>query len=248
MLQGNRPACSACSGWDVECVYASGAQTPLDYGFPTPDSTLAIDLGAFVQNIPVASFDFRPELSPPLTERNYGAVSYSGPPLESPMLVDSSRPSSANPLTYPLSPLPSLEQAIQLTCDFFERYHPQLPCIHKETFLDRLRGSQSPALSTPLEWAILATAARAHRDVTVSSRADVFLQTAVESLAQSSLLPVSVDTPHALFPYLRIAGICFARFAGSRMVYLFSLLFRADHESRCAVGTSILTRFSEWTG
>ncbi|EAW12275.1 MFS transporter/fungal specific transcription factor domain-containing protein [Aspergillus clavatus NRRL 1] len=98
------------------------------------------------------------------------------------------RPSPQNLSTRPPSPMLSPEEIIQLTADFFERSHPKFPCIHKETFLERLRGPGGPVVSTPLEWAILATAARAHRDMTISTRADMFLQIAVDSLAQSPLL------------------------------------------------------------
>ncbi|KAL6234756.1 hypothetical protein BDW75DRAFT_230857 [Aspergillus navahoensis] len=167
IIKGSRPACSACIGWGVECVYASDSQPSVGYGFPTPESTLGTDLAAFVQNIPVASFDFPSEFCPLPSEANHGV---SGIESNSPNLM--------------VDQLPPVEQTIQLTDEFFARCHPQFPCLHKETFLARLRGP----VSTPLEWAVLATAARAHRDATVSSRADVFLHTAVDSLAQSPLL------------------------------------------------------------
>ncbi|KAL4816522.1 hypothetical protein BDW67DRAFT_175447 [Aspergillus spinulosporus] len=170
--KGYRPACSACIGWGVECVYASDYQPSMDYGFPTPESTLGLDLAAFVQNMPsAASFDLPPELALISSEANHGVPSLES---NSPMPV--------------VDQLPLAEQIVQLTDEFFARCHPQFPCIHKETFLARPRG---PA-STPLEWAILATAARAHRDATVSSRADMFLQAAVDSLAQSPLLRENV--------------------------------------------------------
>ncbi|KAI9375262.1 hypothetical protein BJX61DRAFT_494969 [Aspergillus egyptiacus] len=179
---GNRPACSTCSAWDFECVYASASQASLDYGFPTPNSTLGSN--ATAQNLPVTLFGLPPELFPLPSETenpiNHGVPAYGGPSL------DSDSP------TYPSNQLPSTEQIVQLTEEFFVRLHPQFPCIHKETFLDRLRGSPGPAPSTPLEWAVIATAARAHRDTTVSSRADMLLQTAVNSLAQSPLLRENV--------------------------------------------------------
>ncbi|KAL4996791.1 hypothetical protein BDV10DRAFT_202241 [Aspergillus recurvatus] len=179
---GNRPACSACIGWAVECLDVSDPQPSLGYGFPTPESTLGIDLASFVQNILVGSFDFPPELSPLSSDASHGVP---GLECNSPMLM--------------VDQLLSAEQSIQLTGEFFARCHPQLPCIHKEAFLARLLV---PVL-TPLEWAILATAARAHRDATVSSRANMFLQTAVDSLVQSPLLRISAFSGHVLLNVLR---------------------------------------------
>lgn len=150
-------------------------------------------MAAFVQdNIPITDFDLPPEFSSLPLETNHGVSAYeSGLSIDSdsPMVVqDPSRPSSRNLSTLPPSELLSAGQIIQLTGDFFARSHPQLPCIHRETFLERLRGPQGPVLSTPLEWAILATAARSHRDETVSNLADMFLRMAVDLLAQSPLL------------------------------------------------------------
>ena len=169
--KGNRPACSACIGWGVGCVYASDHQPSMDYGFPTPDSTLGMDLAAFVQNMPgAASFYFTPDLALTSSEANHGV-----PGLES---------NSPMPM---VDQLPLAGQTVQLIDEFFVRCHPQLPCIHKETFLARTQGP----VPMPLEWAILATAARAHRGATAPYRADMFLQAAVNSLAQSPLLRVS---------------------------------------------------------
>ncbi|CBF79677.1 predicted protein [Aspergillus nidulans FGSC A4] len=170
--KGYRPACSACIGWGVGCVYASDHQPSMDYGFPTPDSTLGMDLAAFVQNMPgAASFDFTPDLALTSSEANHGV-----PGLES---------NSPMPM---VDQLPLAGQTVQLIDEFFVRCHPQLPCIHKETFLARTQGP----VPMPLEWAILATAARAHRGATAPYRADMFLQAAVNSLAQSPLLRENV--------------------------------------------------------
>lgn len=184
MTQGNRPACSACSSWKIECVYASGSQTPLDDGVPTPDSAMERDLAAFVQDLPNASFDFLPEFFPLTSDNTRGVRSPDGL-----TLVDPSRPSSTNLSSYATVPLPSPEQNIQLINEFFDGSHHLLPCIHKQTILNRSRGSQGLALSTPLEWAILATAVRTTRG-TMASRADILLQTAVDSLAQSPIIQV----------------------------------------------------------
>lgn len=181
MIQGNQPACSACSGWKIECVYASGSQTPLDHGVPTLNGAMEMDLAAFVQDLPDTSFDFLPEFFPFASDTTHGVL---GCGEQSP---DASR--STNLSSYPTVPLPSPEQKIQLINEFFDRSHHLLPCIHKETILNRSRGSQGLALSTPLEWAILATAVRTTRSAMVS-QADIFLQTAVDSLAQSPIIKV----------------------------------------------------------
>ncbi|KAL5048358.1 hypothetical protein BDW71DRAFT_196032 [Aspergillus fruticulosus] len=124
----NRPACSACIRWGVECVYASDSNTHWTTDSPS-----------------------REHFSSLPSEANHGV---SGLESNSPLLM--------------VDQLPSAEHTIQLTGEFF-------------------------ALSTPLEWAILATAAKAHRNVTVSSRADMFLQTAIDSLVQSPLLRDNVS-------------------------------------------------------
>ncbi|KAL4757351.1 fungal specific transcription factor domain-containing protein [Aspergillus foveolatus] len=159
--KGYRPPCSVCIGWGVECAYASDPQPSMGYGFPNPDSTLGMDLAAFVQNMPgAASFDLPPDLALISSEANHGVPG-----------LGSNSPMPA------VDQLPLAGQTVQLIDEFFARCHPQLPC----------------PVSTPLEWAILATAARAHRDATVSSRADIFLQAAVDSLAQSPLLRENVS-------------------------------------------------------
>lgn len=188
MIQGNQPACSACSGWKMECVYASGSQTPLDHRFPTPNSAMGRDL-AFVQDLPNTSFNFLSEILPLAPDTTYGVLGHGEQSLDGLTLVDTSRPSSANLSSYPTVPLPSPEQKIQLINEFFDRSHHLLPCMHKETILNCSRGSQGLALSTPLEWAILATAIRTTRGAMVS-RADIFLQTAVDLLAQSPIIQV----------------------------------------------------------
>lgn len=139
--------------------------------------------------MPLTALNFPPELTPPASDIN--GVSYGAPPSDTVTLVDPSRPSSRSPSGVQSIQAPSQAQTIQLTNDFFERCHPLFACIHKEAFLDRLRGNQGPQLSTPLEWAIVATAARASRDTSLSTQADVFLQNTVELLSQSPLLQVS---------------------------------------------------------
>jgi hypothetical protein len=152
--KGYRPACSACIGWGAECVYASDPQPSMDYGYPTPDSTLGMDLAAFFQNMPGAAFfDLTPDLALISSEANHGVP---GRESNSPISV--------------LDQLPLAGQTVQLIDEFFVRCHPQLPCTHQETFLTRTQGPTS----TPLEWAILATAARAHRDATVQSSRHAF--------------------------------------------------------------------------
>ncbi|THC88601.1 hypothetical protein EYZ11_011952 [Aspergillus tanneri] len=200
---GNRPACSACSGWDTECVYP-GAQTTFDYGFPTPHS-LERELEALVQNpafwdpkalpaasppVPLTALNFPHELSPPPLDLN--VVSYGARLSDTVTLVEPSRSSSRRLSGLQSSQVPPQAQIIQLTNEFFERHHPFFACIHKEKFLNRLRGKQSPGLSTPLEWAIVATAARVSRDANVSTQAYVFLQNAVESLSLGPLLQENV--------------------------------------------------------
>ncbi|KAL4771558.1 hypothetical protein BDW60DRAFT_207925 [Aspergillus nidulans var. acristatus] len=106
----------------------------MDYGYPTPDSTLGMDLAAFFQNMPgAASFDLTPDLALISSEANHGVP---GRESNSPISV--------------LDQLPLAGQTVQLIDEFF-----------------------GPA-STPLEWAILATAARAHRDATVQSSRHAF--------------------------------------------------------------------------
>ncbi|CAG8886379.1 unnamed protein product [Penicillium egyptiacum] len=175
----------------MECVYASGSQTPLDYGFPTPNSALEMDLAAFVQDLPTTSFDFLPELFPLPSDSNHGVLGCGEQYPDGLTPVDPFRPSSTNLSSYPTIPLPSPEQKIQLINEFFDRSHHLLPCIHRETILNRSRGSQGPVLSTPLEWAIMATAVRTTRGAMVS-RADIFLKTAVDSLAQSPIIQENV--------------------------------------------------------
>ncbi|PYI12321.1 hypothetical protein BO78DRAFT_392184 [Aspergillus sclerotiicarbonarius CBS 121057] len=189
---GNQPACSACSAWNVDCVYASSSQNVFDYNFPAPNSPLGIDLAAFVHNLPLTPLDFPPPLSPLPLNTNQLVSEDGGPSPDSLTLVDTSYPSSRNLSADPTTPAPSPEQTIQLENEFFARFHPLLPSIHKQSFQSRPRGPQGPLLSRPLEWAILATAARTHRDVAVSSQANVFLQIAVDSLTQSPLLQENV--------------------------------------------------------
>lgn len=173
----------------MECVYASGSQTPLDHGVPTPNSAMEMDLAAFVQDLPDTSFDFLPEFFPFTSDATHGVLGCGEQSPDGLMLADPSRPSSTNLSSYPTVPLPSPEQNVLLINEFFDRSHHLLPCIHKDTMLNRSRGSQGLALSTPLEWAILATAVRTTRSAMVS-RADIFLQTAVDSLAQSPIIQV----------------------------------------------------------
>lgn len=189
MTQGNQPACSACSNWKIECVYASGSQTPLDHGVPTTNSAMERDLATFVQDLPNTSFDFLPEFFPLTSDTTHGVLGCDEQSPHGLTLVDPSRPSPTNLSSYPTVLLPSPEQNIQLINEFFDRSHHLLPCIHKETILNRSRGSQGLALSTPLEWAILATAVRTTRGA-MASRADIFLQTAVDLLAQSPIIQV----------------------------------------------------------
>lgn len=78
----------------MECVYASGSQTPLDYEVPNPNSALEMDLAAFVQDLPTTFFDFLPEFFPLPSDTNHGLLGYSEQSTDGLALVDPSRPSS----------------------------------------------------------------------------------------------------------------------------------------------------------
>lgn len=230
----------------MECVYASGSQTPLHYGFPTPNTALGIDLAAFVQDLPATSFDFLPELFPLPSDSNRGVLGCGEQYPDGLTPVDPSRPSSTNLSSYPTIPLLSPEQKIQLMNEFFDRSHHLLPCIHKETILNRSRGSQGPVLSMPLEWAILAAAARTTRGAMVS-RADTFLKTAVDSLAQSPIIQVGRQDARSYFPRTdKMVGECPTGFAGSCVVCIFALSFWHDCQGCLLAGPGILPSMLEW--
>lgn len=72
---------------------------------------------------------------------------------------------TANPLQLAFSETsaPSKSQSLELVEIFFSDYHQFLPCIHKKTFVERVKRGELTD-SDPLLWAIMAVAAPSHSD------------------------------------------------------------------------------------
>ncbi|KAL9609776.1 MAG: hypothetical protein Q9167_005472, partial [Letrouitia subvulpina] len=65
--------------------------------------------------------------------------------------------------------LPSTLVVLEIVNIFFSEYHFLLPCIHQETFVDRIKQGSGSITSDPLLWTVLAVGAAAHHKYEVQA-------------------------------------------------------------------------------
>lgn len=73
-------------------------------------------------------------------------------------------------MLFPDAYLPSLTVVIELVEIFFNQLHHVLPCFHKGTFMDEVRGGLMPSESPILLYSMLSVAASFHHDSSVKAR------------------------------------------------------------------------------
>ena len=70
---------------------------------------------------------------------------------------------------------PSTVHTLELLDIFFTRYHPLLPCVHRERLVEIVKEERESAKASPLLWAILAVAAPWHPDPRLQALQDRWL-------------------------------------------------------------------------